>query len=160
MSPRLLIADSDTKMLDRCRPYFLNRGYEVELAANALECLEVVQCTRPEIFVLELELSWGGGDGVLAWLRDAPECWPETVVLTSSDVAAARQALQIGAPAGAVLRRPYSVLTLLETLRREHDCETHLASRFLAQARNIPSWNIHNLRRDRHPHRGPHEMGR
>jgi response regulator of citrate/malate metabolism len=48
-----------------------------------LECLERLQDFAPDVLVLEPELPWGGGDGVLAVIHEQPELRPAFVVLVS-----------------------------------------------------------------------------
>jgi len=51
----------------------LNRnGFEVVTADNGLECLQIFQSFSPDVIVIEPELLWGGGDGVLDLIRDDP----------------------------------------------------------------------------------------
>ena len=38
----------------------------------------------PAVLVLDMELRWGGGDGVLGWLREEPQFLPGRVVLTTT----------------------------------------------------------------------------
>ena len=43
-------------------------------------------------------------------------------------------------PVKAVLQRPYSLATLHECIRQTHVSQTHLAARFLRQAKKIPTF--------------------
>lgn len=135
MLTQLLIADSDTTTLDRCRPYFSNRGYQVEVAANGLRCLQALRRLPPDILVVERELLWGGGDGILAWLRESSPRWPGVVVLTSGEFDALP--FELAPPVKALLPRPYSMLTLFERIQQARDGETTIAARFLRSARSI-----------------------
>jgi response regulator RpfG family c-di-GMP phosphodiesterase len=42
-----------------------------------------LQAFAPDVLVLEAELLWGGGDGVLAVLDEEPELRPAVVILVS-----------------------------------------------------------------------------
>jgi hypothetical protein len=42
----------------------------VETASDGLDCLKKLRRATPAALVLDLKLHWGGGDGVLAWLRE------------------------------------------------------------------------------------------
>lgn len=153
MITQLLVADSDGIALERCRSYFLNRGFQVAVAADALQCLEALRRVPPDVMVLERELLWGGGDGVLACLRQERLRWPQTVILASSEFAESAAFCSLEPPVKAVLQRPYSLATLHERIRQTHVSQTHLAARFLRQAKKIPTFE--QLRRERSLGDGP-----
>ena len=69
MKQRLLIADRDAELCEVFRTFLTERGYEVETSTDGLDCLAKLRQVTPAVLVLDLELLWGGGDGVLAWLR-------------------------------------------------------------------------------------------
>jgi CheY-like chemotaxis protein len=50
----------------------LRHGYDVETANGGLECLAKLRHRTPDLLVLRWTLPWGGGDGILAWLREQP----------------------------------------------------------------------------------------
>ena len=70
MKQRLLIADRDAELCELYRMFLTERGYEVETSTDGLDCLAKLRHVTPAVLVLDLELLWGGGDGVLAWLRE------------------------------------------------------------------------------------------
>src|SRR5205823_2779004 len=63
---RVLIADSDRGLARLCRRALEGSGSAVETAADGLECLSRLRAFRPNLLVLEPELPWGSGEGVLA----------------------------------------------------------------------------------------------
>jgi response regulator RpfG family c-di-GMP phosphodiesterase len=44
----------------------------VATAPNALKCVRRLRHVVPDVLVLEPQLPWGGGDGVLSIMRDEP----------------------------------------------------------------------------------------
>jgi DNA-binding NtrC family response regulator len=56
------------------------RGCDVVTADDGVRCMEYLRAGIPNVLVVEPELPWGGGDGVLAILRDAPK-WRDIPVL-------------------------------------------------------------------------------
>jgi DNA-binding NtrC family response regulator len=68
MKTRILIAHSDGYLLDLYETVFVDEHCEVEVVENGLQCLASLKEFRPQIMILEWELPWGGGDGVLALL--------------------------------------------------------------------------------------------
>ena len=136
MITQLLVADSDTFVRDRCRSYFGNLGYQVDVAADGLECLNALDCVPPDVLVLEQELLWGGGEGVLACLREDHYRWPETVIVTSNDPTCGLLR-RLEPPVKAVLKKPFSLAALFETVRRAQYGGTQLAARFLRHTQEI-----------------------
>lgn len=135
MITQLIVADSDPWLRDRCRDYFADRGYQVEVAANGVECLGALRRFPPDILVLQRELLWGDGECVLAVVREDQLRWPQAVILTTMDCAGATPRLE--PPVQAVLRRPFCMAELAEAIRRAQYGETQLAARFLQHAQGI-----------------------
>jgi DNA-binding response OmpR family regulator len=117
MKPKLVIADSDTDLCHVFQRFLTDRGYEVEIASDGLSCMEKVRRLRPAALMLDRELSWGGGDGVLAWLREE---WPisaPAVVITASARYVLDVAVDLTPPVVKFLPKPFLVRDLLETLQ-------------------------------------------
>lgn len=134
MIRQLLIADSESSVRERCRSFFTNQGYQVETAADGLECLFRLRRQPPDVLVLERELLWGGGDGVLGCLSEDRCRPPETIVLTTSQTDGELPRLQV--PLNAVLRKPVSLSALVEAIRQAQ-YDTELAARFLKYAQEV-----------------------
>src|SRR5262249_26478362 len=60
------------------------RGYDTETATDGLDCIRKLRRRQPAVLVLDLEMRWGGGDGVLAWLREEGLSGSIAVVLTAT----------------------------------------------------------------------------
>lgn len=60
-------------------------GFTVETADGGVQCLETMRWFVPEVLVLEADLPWGGGDGVLAVIRDEPSMQETPVLVLVSD---------------------------------------------------------------------------
>ena len=84
MKPRLLIADNDADLCHVFQRFLADRGFEVETASDGLSCVEKVHSMRPAALLLDRGLYWGGGDGVLAWLREESAMSGPAVVLTAT----------------------------------------------------------------------------
>jgi hypothetical protein len=48
----------------------LNIGYEVETASRGVDCMGKLRRKPPGVLLLDLGIPWGGGEGVLAAMRD------------------------------------------------------------------------------------------
>ena len=70
MTKSLLIACADKNRRDYCWLAAREYDYNVETVSSGLECLHHIRRWRPDVLVLEHYLPWGGGDGVLARMRE------------------------------------------------------------------------------------------
>jgi CheY-like chemotaxis protein len=103
-------------------------GYEVETALDGLECLDKLRQMIPDVLVLDFGLRWGGGDGILAWLRKE-RAWSEfPVILTTNTLQTLDFAKDFGRPVTAILLRPFAPESLLENLRTCLDPDRHDAA--------------------------------
>src|SRR5215471_16826130 len=117
MKPRLLIADSDPDFCHVFQRVFAGRGYEVETASDGLSCLEKLRRTNPVVLLLERELYWGGGDGILAWLREERAMSGPAVVLTATAGSLPEVPADTSPPVVKFLPKPFLVRDLLESLQ-------------------------------------------
>lgn len=60
-------------------------GFQVTTADDGIECLDVLRRFTPDVVVVEPELLWGGGDGVVAVLRDKSETRSVPVLVLTTD---------------------------------------------------------------------------
>ncbi len=119
MNPVVLVTDADREYADLLVQFLARQGYAAETASGGLECLDKLRRLSPEVLVLDRELPWGGGDGVLACLReDVPTPRP-AVVLTTRD--AEWPAERLDAPVVGCLRKPIHLAELLKSLAEARD---------------------------------------
>jgi DNA-binding response OmpR family regulator len=67
---RILLADADEHLLDCYREFLSRNGFEVAVATSGLDCVAKLRSFGPDILVLEPDLPWGQGEGVLALMRE------------------------------------------------------------------------------------------
>ena len=67
---QLVIASAFDMVAERIQRFFSHRGFRVERADGGVECLGAVKRLLPDVLVLDWNLPWGGGAGVLACLRE------------------------------------------------------------------------------------------
>ena len=83
MSVRVLIADTDEYLLESYRERLGRDGLDVVTATGGVECIEKLRDCMPDALVLEPSIPWGGGDGVLAMMREELDLsWVPVIVLT------------------------------------------------------------------------------
>lgn len=69
MSLDVLIADQDVDLARLYCRFLTKHGLTTAAVASGLECLGMVHDREPRVLVLDHELPWGDGEGVLACLR-------------------------------------------------------------------------------------------
>jgi len=84
MSLRVLIADRDKSLLELYRAYMSWHGFTVVTAASGLDCLSKLRACAPDLLVLEPDLLWGGGNGVVAAMREDPDLADIPVIVLSN----------------------------------------------------------------------------
>ncbi len=83
MVPRFVIAVHHPALREEMRRRLALHGFDVAVAANGLQCIERLQEGLPTVLVLDPHIQWGGGDGVLDWLRLAEPFSKIAVVLVN-----------------------------------------------------------------------------
>jgi DNA-binding NtrC family response regulator len=92
MKPLMVIADHDPLIREELRRCLASREWDVLVAADALKCLDLLRDHAPQILVLDPQLPWGGGEGVLDWLADQQPLLPLSIFWTNGHhLAALRQ---------------------------------------------------------------------
>lgn len=84
---RVLIADPDKCLLAAYRECFWE-DFELVTATCGVECISRLRERTADVLVLEPQLPWGGGDGVLAIMREDPglAVIPVMIVTSCRDV--------------------------------------------------------------------------
>jgi two-component system response regulator MprA len=117
MNQTLLIADGDAELCDVYRRFFACQGFDLETASDGLDCVEKLRRVTPAVLVLALELHWGGGDGVLAWLREQGAESGVPVILTYTAGNPPHLAAFTEPPVVDHLCKPFDLIALLERVR-------------------------------------------
>jgi DNA-binding NtrC family response regulator len=68
MHDEFLIVDRDPLIRECCRKCLQARGYRVSVAADGLQCLEQLRKNPPDILVLDPDVLWGGGEGIIDYV--------------------------------------------------------------------------------------------
>jgi carbon storage regulator CsrA len=69
-SCRVLLADSAANVVRLYQRFLLKRGFRARVVHTALDCVSQLREETPDVLVLDPGLPWGGGDGVLALMRE------------------------------------------------------------------------------------------
>jgi CheY-like chemotaxis protein len=72
-SVRVLLADGDESLREFYSRCLEARGAVVATVTNGVECIEQLRAFHPHVLVLEPEILWGGGAGVIEWMLSDPD---------------------------------------------------------------------------------------
>jgi DNA-binding NtrC family response regulator len=67
---RILLADQDEQVLADYHAYFNKHGYEVVTCRDGVSCADALRNRSADVMVLDPDLPWGSGDGVLALMGE------------------------------------------------------------------------------------------
>jgi two-component system response regulator VicR len=116
MGASVLIAEADDVLSDVLGYYLSERGYRVQTAADGLECLSKLREFQPETLVINVDLPWGGGDGVVTRIRENGDVSPVPLVLVTGNSGSDDLSARTGVPADCCFRKPYRFRRLLERI--------------------------------------------
>lgn len=117
MIQTLLVAEGDAELRDLYGAFLRKQGYQVETASDGLACLEKLRRLEPVALVLDLELLWGGGTGVLEWMRTEGAMVEVPVVATATAGHRDGPVLCNGPPVVEYLHKPFPLPALLKSVR-------------------------------------------
>ncbi len=83
----VLLAESQRRLRIDYERSLRSAGFAVEIAPDAMECLARLRQSPPDVLVLDSHLPWGGGDGVLALMREEPSVPLVPTLLRTHDLA-------------------------------------------------------------------------
>lgn len=89
----------------------------METSTDDLDFLAKLRQVTPAVLVLDLELIWGGVDGVLAWLREENSAPQIPVLLTATSAAPPVMAEFNESPVVDYLPKPFALAVLPESVR-------------------------------------------
>ncbi len=116
--PTVLVADADSDLCDLYRLFFSRHGWQVRSSGGGVECLAQLRQASPRFLILDMQLLWGGADGLLEVMRDDPELASVPVVLTSTAAFPESLSGQASPPVVQALGKPFSLTALLEELEK------------------------------------------
>ncbi len=118
MHNRVLIADKDESLLETYREFLLRDGFDVVTAADGLDCVAKLRAFTPDVLVLEPQLPWGTGEGVVAMMyEEADVPLIPIMVLSGSEEPEGHYGVGVF-PVSAYHVKPLSPHLLAQSLRR------------------------------------------
>jgi CheY-like chemotaxis protein len=144
MSVRLLLADAEPGLTEIYRRALAGDGFDVATAHTSLDCLVRLRTFRPDVLVLDPELPWGQGQGLLARLREEPDALLLPVVLLCAACRPEYRAALADFPAAECYQKPVSPGQLADRLRlllgwpSSHQATADLQSEPPAEQADLP----------------------
>lgn len=125
---RVLLVDPDEATLEGYERYLAECGAAVARATGGVECVALLRDFRPHVLVLEPELPWGSGSGVLSWMLEDSELptTPVIVLTTGRDLDQLRQIIKF--PLYDLVVKPLSDRQLAKKVRWVADTSSNLGN--------------------------------
>jgi two-component system response regulator GlrR len=117
-SPRILLVDDDTDILELLSVWLKGAGYTVTTAENGQQALAQVEAVRPDLVVTDVLMEGIDGLKLLSELRRQNPVLPVIMLSGSAGIPDAVTATKLGA--SAFLTKPITKETLLEQLEQVH----------------------------------------
>lgn len=114
MNTDLLIAEEDAELRELYDRLPFLAGCQVQTAADGLDCWNKLRARSPDVLLINLEIPWGGGDGVLARLREDGIELP--AVFVTGDESPEVLSRRTGVPVGRCFQKPFRLSTLLNSV--------------------------------------------
>lgn len=114
MTAGLLIAESDPELRGIYDRLSSALGMRVETSADGLDCWTKLRARRPDALVVDMEIRWGGSDGVLACLREDSDGAPAPVIFVTGDDRPDVLSRRFGIPQGQCFQKPFRFGALLD----------------------------------------------
>ena len=127
MTMRVLIADCDESVLKRCAEDCFHRSIALRSATGGVDCLAELRRWPPDVLVLDAELPWGGGDGVLEIMGEDDALARIPVVLLDGNSANPAGPGRFPPNVVGRLLKPVDIATLLDSVYSAADCRELLA---------------------------------
>jgi DNA-binding response OmpR family regulator len=107
---RVLIVEDEYEARETLRDVFADQGWEVDVASNGAEALEILNAAMPHIVVLDLAMPVMTGDELYAHMQADARWSALPVIITTSDPSRAPNGVL-------VMRKPLDLRRLLATVR-------------------------------------------
>ena len=115
---KVLLADDDRILTRLCAAHLKSRGWQVEVAHDAMQAMMSAMRGQPDVIVLDIGMPGGTGFGVLTKLKQSIRTESIPVVVVSGSITPEDEAKVLGLGAAAFFRKPVAPETLYAILVR------------------------------------------
>jgi len=113
---RVLLADPDPFTLALYSLGLARIGFEVDTAGSGLDCVSKLRSFDPDVLVLEPELLWGDGAGVLARMREDEDVPSVPVIVLFATSSPQVRGYLSAPPVRATFPKPVTVHSLADRI--------------------------------------------
>lgn len=124
MQSTILVIEDDPMASRMVELILVHEGYQVAIASNGLQGLEMIQANPPDLILLDLMLPGPDGFDILNQLQANPQTAKVPVIVVSSKSQHTDKQTAASVGANAYLTKPYRRAELLETIRSLLNTET------------------------------------
>ncbi|MCL4205210.1 MAG: response regulator [Pirellulaceae bacterium] len=110
----VLVAESDVEWREICQRRLVASGFTVITAIDGLTCLMKLKTHWPDVLVMDLDMLWGGADGVLSWVREQPARRSEPVLVVTGRSVPEAMSARTGVASSHCLQKPFHLEHLLD----------------------------------------------
>ncbi len=115
--PKILVVDDDVELLQLLSLRLRSEGFDVAVASDGYWGLEKARSESPDLLILDIHMPAGDGFSVQDRLQEPMGPWPIVIYLTGDrSLHTDLMAKKLGA--FAVIRKPFDIARLLETVKR------------------------------------------
>lgn len=117
MAHKILVVDDDQECVEAIKIALQSRGYEVEVARDGNQALQMTELVNPDLLVLDMMMPQRSGFLVLENIRrNRPE--PLPVIMITANEGSRHKAYAEMLGVHDYLRKPFSIDKLLESVER------------------------------------------
>jgi DNA-binding response OmpR family regulator len=117
MAPRVLVVDDSISIRRSLEQVLNHAGFEVQLARDGIEALEMMLTSLPHVVVLDIEMPRLDGFELLSILHGSPQFEGVRVAILTSRATDKHRERAASLGASAYLVKPCPAETLIETVR-------------------------------------------
>jgi DNA-binding response OmpR family regulator len=114
MQKMVLVAEGNTQWRGIFQRHLVASGFTVTTAIDGLTCLAGLETHWPDVLVVDLDMLWGGAEGILSWVREQPGRRPLPIFIVTGKVAPETMSSQTGVHASHCLQKPFPLKLLRE----------------------------------------------
>jgi DNA-binding response OmpR family regulator len=112
---KILVVDDDKDLLTALKSVFTRQGYEVVVTLSCHEGFNIYQVFKPDMIFLDINVGTEDGRGMCKKIKMQAEQEQIVIILMSANSEALK--LYKNYRADAILRKPFSMAALSETLK-------------------------------------------
>ena len=127
MRTDVLIAEADAKLCVAYERMLAGSGLLIETAVDGLDCWSKLRARCPDALMIDMDLLWGGSDGVLARLREDSNVEVRPEVFVTGDESPEILSRRAGVAVGRCFQKPLEMSAVLDSICDAFSSEAEIA---------------------------------